>query len=350
MNAVSNVNPYGRVRLHKGELFHALGYKPHAAQATVHACKARRRVMACGVRFGKSTVGVFEAIAALLEPRESGRGWLCAPTFDLTTRIFRHVVDLLHHHFPKRVIRFDARERLIVVANFGGGTTELRAKSTDKPVSLLGEALDFVIIDEAAKVREDVWSEHIAPRLLDRNGWALFLSTPDGGGWFYKEFRRAQKKKDPDYAGWQFPTSTNPHISSELIEAERKRLAPDVFRAQYLAEFVDVPIEQCETCRGPRPDAPCCIDLHNDEQPLRCPDCNGYVGKDGLTRVQLWPNGETYTMILVIEDGPQFKNAYRGPVTRTGEAKASDKQRVVIIHGSDGDEPVPLPEADGAVS
>jgi hypothetical protein len=277
----------------------------------------------------------------LLEPRESGRGWLCAPTYDLTNRIFKRVVEILYTYMPWRVVSFDARAHVIVVANFGGGTTELRAKSTDKPVSLLGEALDFVIIDEAAKMRDDIWSEHIAPRLLDRNGWALFLSTPNGGGWFYKQFLRAKKKKDPDYAGWQFPTSANPHIDPELIEAERTRQLPDVFRAQYLAEFVDVPIEQCDTCHGPRPDASCVIDLHNDEQPLRCPECNGYVGEDGETRVALWPNGETYTMVVVLEDRPD-----RGSVTVMRGEKSMHNSRTIVIHDYDSP-PVPLPGEDG---
>jgi hypothetical protein len=169
--------------------------------------------------------------------------------------------------------------------------------------------LDFVVIDEASRVRDDVWSEHIAPRLLDRRGWALFLSTPDGGGWFYREFRRAKKKKDPDYECWCFPTASNPFILPELIAAERTRLQDDVFRAQHLAEFVDVPIEQCETCHGPRPDAPHCVTLHNDEKPLRCPDCNGYIGEDGETRATLWPNGETYTMVVILQHGPRSRGA-----------------------------------------
>lgn len=334
------MDPSRRIRLRKADLFEALGYKPHAAQRLVHRSKAKRRVVACGTRFGKSMIGAYEAVAALLEPREHGRGWLCAPTYDLTSKIFKRVVEIMHTHFPRRIKSFNERTHTITVWNFGGGETELRAKSTDKPVSLLGEALDFVIIDEAARVRDDVWEEHIAPRLLDRNGWALFLSTPDGGGWFHKEFRRAQKKKDPDYAGWQFPTTANPHISAELIEAERGRLGADVFRAQYLAEFVDVPIEPCDTCHGPRPDALCCITLHNDEQPLRCSECDGYVGEDGETRVTIWPNGETYTMVMILQAGPAFDRAAR----ECRKRQLAGAKRAFVIHGVDSEaEPPELP-------
>jgi hypothetical protein len=341
---------FNRIRLRKAELFAEFGYKPHPAQRLVHRSKAKRRVVACGVRFGKSMIGAYECVAALLEPRESARGWLCSPTYDLTGRIFKRVVEVVHTYVPHRVKSFDARTHTIEVWNLGGGVTELRAKSTDKPVSLLGEALDFVVIDEAAKVREDVWAEHIAPRLLDRNGWALFLSTPDGGGWFYKQFLRAKKKKDHDYEGWQFPTSRNPHIDAALIEAERGRLSGPVFDAQYLARFVDVPIEPCDLCLGPRPNAPCAIDVHDDEEPRRCPECNGYIGEDGLTRVTIWPNGETYTMVVRIQDGPKYKNAYRGPVRSMRSESNMRPARELVIHSFEEQEPVPLPKADEAVS
>jgi hypothetical protein len=33
-----------------------------------------------------------------------------------------------------------------------GGQSEIRAKSADNPISLLGEGLDWVVVDEAARV------------------------------------------------------------------------------------------------------------------------------------------------------------------------------------------------------
>jgi hypothetical protein len=41
-------------RLSKRALFEHLGYEPHAGQQAIHDSKAPRRVVACGVRFGKS--------------------------------------------------------------------------------------------------------------------------------------------------------------------------------------------------------------------------------------------------------------------------------------------------------
>lgn len=275
--------------LRKRALFEGFGYRPHASQALVHRSKAKRRVVACGVRWGKSTVGVHEVVAELLWPRERALGWLVGPTYETTKRVGERVVMTLQAHMPHRIVDIDARERSLTVANLGGGLSVLRARSADRPVGLLGESLDFLVVDEAAQIAERVWTEHLAPRLLDCGGSALLLSTPDGDGWFYREYLRA--KTDEAYAAWSFPTSANPRIDKALIEAERKRLPPDVFAAQYEARFVGVPIEPCDACHGPRLGAPTFLVLVGDEKLGTCAACGREVDEDGETVVPLTRDG-----------------------------------------------------------
>lgn len=273
-------------RVDREALFGMLGYVPHEGQWQVHRSTALRRVVACGTRWGKSTVAVYETIAALLEPRERALGWLVAPTYELTRRVFERVVAVVHGSLRHRVRRYDPRGHVIVLVNLGGGYSELRARSADRPAGLLGDALDFLVVDECTEVREDVWDEYIAARLIDRDGTALLLSTPtDVGSWFYRQFRRA--RKDPAYAAFAMPTVTNPHIDPALVEAERARLSPDAFGAQYEARFAGVDTTKCDTCGGPDQFASAVVTLRGDEQPKACPECQRLVGDDGLTRVAL---------------------------------------------------------------
>ena len=60
----------------------------------------------------------------------------------------------------------------------GGGVLQVR--SADDPDSLRGEGLDFLVMDEAAYIKEDAWIEALRPALSDRKGSALFISTPAG--------------------------------------------------------------------------------------------------------------------------------------------------------------------------
>jgi hypothetical protein len=280
-----------RQRLDKAALFEDLGYGPHPGQLTVHQSRALRRVIASGTRWGKSTVAVWETIAGMLEPREATRAWLVAPTYELTQRIWRPITKTFHERLAHRIYDYSERELRLVVVNLAGGLSELQAKSADKPAGLLGESLDFVVVDEAARLRDDVWAGYILPRLIDRRGWSLLVSTPKGPGWFWAEFRRGRKNRDPDCESWAMPSATNPFISAEVIEAERKRLPEASFRQEFEAEFLGVEVEPCEACGGPRPDVPDSMNMRDDQtwQSIpTCPKCGMFVDETGLCIVNLW--------------------------------------------------------------
>ena len=220
-------------------LFSDLGYQPHPGQLAVHLSDAPRRVLACGVRWGKTLSAAMEGIASALEPCERSVGWVVAPTYDLADKVFREIAFIAAKHLQHRVKVMRESERKVVLRNMAGGLSEIRAKSADNPVSLLGEGLDWLIVDEAARLKPTIWEGHLSQRLIDKRGWALLISTPRGKGWFYSLWRRGQEGRDPDYASWNHPSRTNPHLDANLIEAERDRLPERVFAQEYEAEFLE---------------------------------------------------------------------------------------------------------------
>jgi hypothetical protein len=179
-----------------------------------------------------------EALAAALAPSEYTIGWLAAPTYDLCDRLFREIELVVTRHLRHRIVSLKEHDRRLIIRNMAGGTTEIRGKSADNPVSLLGEGLDFLVVDEAARLRPSVWEQHLSQRLIDKRGWALLISTPRGKGWFYDLYQRGQRG-DADHASWSQPSCTNPFLDRTLIEAERTRLPERVFRETYAAEFIE---------------------------------------------------------------------------------------------------------------
>jgi hypothetical protein len=270
--------------LNKPALFRALGYEPHAGQALVHRSRATRRVLACGVRWGKTTAAAMEAVAALLEPREHALGWVAGPTYEHAERIFEKVVGVFEKQLAHRIRVLSRREHRLVVQNLSGGVSELCSKTADNPASLLGDGIDFLIVDEAAQIKRDVWHVHLSQRLLDRHGWALLASTPRGREWFHRQWKRGQSRRDPDYESWCSPSRDNPHLDLALIEAERKRLDPNSFAEQYEAQFLGPDIEPCDLCDGPDRRLPNVIYLRDGEVLPRCPECRRPVDRDGHTR------------------------------------------------------------------
>jgi hypothetical protein len=227
-----------RPRLDKMALFARLGYQPHPGQLEIHKSNAPRRVVACGVRWGKSLCAAMEATAAALQPAERSIGWCVGPTYDLSDRIFREVELIATKHLRHRIIALRESERRLILRNLGGGVSEIRGKSADNPVSLLGEGLDWLIIDEASRMKPSIWQSHLSQRLIDKQGWALLISTPKGKGYFFDLFQRA-KQGDPGYASWNMPSWTNPLLDVSVIEEERSRLPERVFAQEYEAKFVE---------------------------------------------------------------------------------------------------------------
>jgi len=269
--------------LDKQALFADLDYEPHPKQLDVHLSPAPRRVVACGVRWGKTRCAAMEGLAAALEPRERSIGWVVAPTYDLADRVFRELVILAAEHFRHRIVTLKEHERKIVLRNLGGGISELRGKSADNPVSLLGEGLDWLIVDEASRLKPLIWESHLSQRLIDKKGWALLISTPKGKGWFYELFQRGGR--DPAYASWNHPSWTNPHLDRDMIEQERDRLPERVFLQEYGAEFIEGAgsvfrnVRECATGTFADPD----------------PDKTYFAGLD-LAKV------EDYTVLVILDE------------------------------------------------
>lgn len=228
------------LRLNKKQFFDALGYEPHEGQVQVHRSTAPRRVLACGVRWGKTLCAAMEGLAAAMEPCDRSFGWVVAPSYDLADKVHREISFIATKHLRHHLIGIRETDRRILLRNLGGGISEIKAKSADNPTSLLGEGLSWVIVDEAARLRPHIWSSHLAQRLIDKEGWALLISTPKGKSWFYDMYRRGQApNRDPKFESWNAPSWQNPHLSRALIEEERDRLPEAHFKQEFGGEFIE---------------------------------------------------------------------------------------------------------------
>lgn len=227
-----------RRRFDKLAFFDDLGYVPHDGQLEIHLDDHPRRIVACGVRWGKTVCAAMEGLAAAMEPQERSYGWVVAPTYDLANKVFREILRLAREHLNHHIVTASESKGLLVLRNMGGGLSEIRTKSGDSPTSLLGEGLDWLIVDEAARLKPSIWQNHLSQRLVDKLGWALLISTPRGKGYFHELFRRGQGQ-DPAFRSWNQPSWSNPHLPKESIEGERERLPDRAFQQEYAAQFLE---------------------------------------------------------------------------------------------------------------
>ena len=201
----------------------------HVGQRAVKDSPARYKVLACGRRWGKTRLGTALCLETALR---GGRAWWVAPSYKLAAVGWRGVT-LLARQIPGADVR--QGDRMVQLPT--GGTVQVR--SADDPQSLRGEGLDFVVLDECAYMRAEAWTEALRPTLSDRQGGALFISTPRGLNWFRALWLRGQDQSQSDWRSWTFKTSDNPFIAPEEIEAARRDLLSRIFKQEYEADFLE---------------------------------------------------------------------------------------------------------------
>jgi hypothetical protein len=202
---------------------------PHPAQAAIHANPARFKVLSAGRRFGKTRLGVLECLDVA---SKGGLAWWVAPSYKISQVGWKPLSRI-----ARRIPGVDVHLGDMEVRLPGGGTVAVR--SADSEGGLRGEGLNFVVMDEAAFMRESAWTEELRPALSDHLGSALFISTPKGRNWFWNIYQRGAAH-DPGWAAFTFPTSANPYIVKSEIEAARADLPELVFLQEYEAQFVDM--------------------------------------------------------------------------------------------------------------
>lgn len=202
--------------------------RSHAGQLEVHNSDARFKVLSAGRRWGKTRLGVNECLDAA---SKGGRAWWVSPSYK-TSEVGWRPLRQIARKIPNAEVKLV--DRTVILP--GGGFVAVR--SADNPDSLRGEGLDYVVMDECAFMQREAWTEAIRPALSDRLGKALFISTPKGRNWFWEIYQRGVSGEE-GWQSWTFPTSSNPFIAKEEIEAAKRDLPEMIFRQEYLAEFID---------------------------------------------------------------------------------------------------------------
>ena len=117
-----------------------------------------------------------------------------------------------------------------------GSVIEL--KGTENAMALRGRSLSGVVLDEAAFMDSSVWFEVIRPALADKQGWALFISTPDGtASWFYDLWCYCEDDPTNEWRRWCYTTIEGGNVPAEEVEAARAQLDARTFRQEFEASF-----------------------------------------------------------------------------------------------------------------
>lgn len=201
----------------------------HAWQDRVLSEAQRFNVLACGRRWGKTTL----ALDLLINPALDGVPVAYfAPTYKMLDEFWRLTCGVCA---SVTQARNGSLHRLGLVT---GGVIDMW--SLTEPNIARGRKYARTVIDEAAQIDGllSAWGAVVRPTLADYQGDAWFLSTPHGHNDFEALYNR------DDWAHWQRPTNDNPYIDPAEIDAMRRDLG-DLYAAQEVdAEFIDAEVAE----------------------------------------------------------------------------------------------------------
>jgi len=198
-------------------------------------------------RGGKSTQAAME-IMAIAETTPGARIWIAGPSHVAVSRVWDMMVSLVRAYGLETYrFRDSAVDRYLQLAKTGSiveGISLANAMSQDSTEGY-GASVDFVVIDEAARVSRLAMDRVIYPPLTDREGHLFVISAYEGeSGYFYQQLQEA--KRNGDTQTWQvfvgdtfenffaFPLGRD----SPYIQIMRRTMSTD----DYLEQFHGVPM------------------------------------------------------------------------------------------------------------
>lgn len=173
---------------------------------------------------GKTLLGINLMLYWLLSKDNRKGGWI-SPVYSQAKSVMDQIVNT-----SSDVI--DTSNRMEGTISFINGST-LKFLSSDSPDNIRGFRFTHLILDEAAFHKENSINTAILPTLNPLGKKCLMISTPRGKNHFFDWFSKEE------VVASSFPLTECPYVSKTLVEEARKSLPIDIFRQEFLAEFVD---------------------------------------------------------------------------------------------------------------
>lgn len=204
--------------------------RPHSNQQRILREARRYNVLACGRRFGKSHLLINRQADTILK---GGNFGYFAPNYKLLGDYWRDTITLLGPIIASSN-KTDHRIEYIT-----GGSAEMWTLEDEDA----GRSRKYhrVAVDEAGLVANlgETWQAAIRATLIDYKGDAWLAGTPKGRNFFYEVFQRGIDPHRPEWVCWQMPTSANPYISADEVQAMRDEVSERKAAQEIDAQFLD---------------------------------------------------------------------------------------------------------------
>lgn len=212
----------------------SINYRPRKFFVDFHARRTRFAVIVAHRRCGKTEACLGEmVIRALSTKKPYARYAYIAPfkgqgvsvAWDRLQRIIGN--DLI------KLCTVSKSEKSISLPN----GAKLFIIGADNYDALRGNYFDGVILDEVGDMHPEAWTLVILPALAEREGWAVFIGTPKGKNFFWKQYEKARFNEDGNWFCLCLPLSLTRLLSQAEIDLQKDQLDEDEYNQEYECSF-----------------------------------------------------------------------------------------------------------------
>ena len=244
-----------------------LDVHPYPYQKDFLTDQSKRIVICAGRRIGKSTMIAARGLWFALMHKNTTT-LIISATLRQSMLMFDTILDYIS---KSPWIEDCVQRKTRTLVRFKNGS-KIKAYPCGKGKGIRGDTADFVILDEASFMPDDVIGEAILPMLATTDGTVIMLSTPfDRDHVFYKAFT------SPNWSKYHYPTSINPTVKQEFLDEQKELIGEIRYRQEYEAEFV-------EGARAYFPQALIRACVHSCEATNTCEYCDVFSSQEALAK------------------------------------------------------------------
>jgi hypothetical protein len=198
---------------------------PEPWQRELLLSNASRLAVLCPRQAGKSTTVAVLALHFAMH-RSRSNVLVISPTQAQSDLLVQKILNVLSS-LPRKPAATLRRGRI----EFANGSLVLSLPGCERTIR--GHTAHFVVIDEAARVSDELYQQAVFPMIAATAGRIIALSTPFGRRGFF--FRACTQ--DPRWKRVTVTAYDSHRISPDVIE-EARSLDEHAFRQEFLCEFV----------------------------------------------------------------------------------------------------------------
>lgn len=229
--AQDSLAPTDKQRLREQGSFYfryVLGIEPFQYQEEFIDDDSKRKQLCCGRQVGKTEIcagdGLHDATV-----HDGHEVLIVAPTQRQSSNLFRRV-KTMRRESP--VEDWGVTRETQTIIEFGNGSRIICLPAGTDGSTIRGYTADYIIVDEAAFVPDEVFSSVLNPMLATTDGTMILASTPFGTSGFFYEASLSER-----WTTLQVPTAESPLVDESFIEEQRQALSSLEFEQEILGEF-----------------------------------------------------------------------------------------------------------------